>query len=322
MKKKEIGYLFDKQKRAVWRRAFHIWQLRPYEVAPLSDDNHKCSSCGTEYIGNYCPRCGQSANIGRFSFKKAILNFLDVWGLGNRSMFRTIRDLMFRPGYMIRDYLSGMQSAYFPPIQMFFILATFSLVVEHGINPILENKEQQTDATRTEVVADQEEKINNEEQIENDEEQIENDEEQIKEILNQRRKTAMFNATNKFVNIMDSLREKNPAVFSLLFLILFSIPLFFFFRTTPAIPDLRFSEFIVALVYTSNAYSIYSIVGNLFGLGILNIISVLMIFVSLKQFTGYKKRRVLGYIILSSLLSIIIITILSAILILYVTHIS
>lgn len=315
MKKKEIGYLFDKQKRAVWRRAFHIWQLRPYEVAPLSDDNHKCSSCGTEYIGNYCPRCGQSANIGRFSFKKTILNFLDVWGLGNRSMFRTIRDLMFRPGYMIRDYLSGMQSAYFPPIQMFFILATFSLVVEHGINPILENKEQQTDATRTEVVADQEEEIKNEEQIENDEEQI-------KEILNQRRKTAMFNATNKFVNIMDSLREKNPAVFSLLFLILFSIPLFFFFRTTPAIPDLRFSEFIVALVYTSNAYSIYSIVGNLFGLGILNIIAVLMIFVSLKQFTGYKKRRVLGYIILSSLLSIIIITILSAILILYVTHIS
>ena len=149
MKKKEISYLFDKQKRAILLRAFHIWQHRPYEVAPLSNENRKCSSCGTEYIGNYCPRCGQSANIGRFSFKKAILNFFDVWGMGNRSMFRTIRDLMIRPGYMIRDYLSGMRSAYFPPFQMFFILATFSLVVELGINPILEDKELQTDAMKT-----------------------------------------------------------------------------------------------------------------------------------------------------------------------------
>ena len=50
--------------------------------------------------------------MGRFSFKKALLLFLDVWGIGNRSMFRSLRDLMFRPGYMIRGYLRGMQSAY------------------------------------------------------------------------------------------------------------------------------------------------------------------------------------------------------------------
>ena len=92
MKKKIISYLYTKQKRAVLLRAFHIWQHRPYEVAPLSDVSHKCTSCGTEYTGNFCPRCGQSAKIGRFSFKKAILHFLDVWGVGNRSMFRTIRD--------------------------------------------------------------------------------------------------------------------------------------------------------------------------------------------------------------------------------------
>ena len=52
----------------------------------------------------------------------AFLNFLDVWGLGNRGMFRTIRDLVLRPGYMIRDYLKGMQMAYFPPFNMFFLL--------------------------------------------------------------------------------------------------------------------------------------------------------------------------------------------------------
>lgn len=308
MKKKIISYLYTKQKRAVLLRAFHIWQHRPYEVAPLSDANRKCSSCGTEYIGNYCPRCGQSANIGRFSFKKAILHFLDVWGMGNRSMFRTIRDLMLRPGYMIRDYLSGMQSAYFPPFQMFFILATFSLVVEHGINPLLENKEQQTDGVKTEAVANQEEDNND-------------DDEQIKDDLIRGKNSATYKATIKFVNIMDTLHEKNPAVFSLILLILFSMPSYIFFHSTPIIPDLRFSEFIVALVYTSNAYSIYSIAGNLLSLGILKIIAILMVFVSLKQLFGYKKRQLFRYSILSTLLSLVFLIVLTVLWV-YIVHLT
>lgn len=108
---KALNYLKSKEKRAVWLRAFRIWQRRPYEVAPLSEESHECSSCKTLFTGNYCPRCGQPSEVGRFSFKKALLLFLDVWGIGNRSMFRSLRDLMFRPDYMIRDYLRGMQSA-------------------------------------------------------------------------------------------------------------------------------------------------------------------------------------------------------------------
>ena len=78
-------------------RAFRQWQQKPYEVAPLSEVHHTCATCGTEYQGNYCPRCGQSSRIGRYSLKNAFLLFLDVWGLGNRGMFRTLRDLILRP---------------------------------------------------------------------------------------------------------------------------------------------------------------------------------------------------------------------------------
>ena len=138
-----LQYIPDKEKRNAWLREFREWQQKPYEVAPLSEATHECSSCKTVFQGNYCPRCGQSAKIGRFSFNRAILHFLDVWGMGNRSMFRTIRDLMLRPGYMIRDYLSGMQSAYFPPFKMFFLLMAFSLLVEHGIDLSLDETDTQ-----------------------------------------------------------------------------------------------------------------------------------------------------------------------------------
>ena len=107
---------------------FKAWQIRPHEVGKLSAEKHVCATCGTEFHGNYCPRCGQKAAIGRYSFKSAFLLFLDVWGLGNRGMFRTIRDLLLRPGYMIRDYLSGMQMAYFPPFKMFFLVVALSVI--------------------------------------------------------------------------------------------------------------------------------------------------------------------------------------------------
>jgi len=292
---KAIEYISNKQKRAVWLRAFHIWQRRPHELAPLSEESRTCSSCGTVYQGNFCPRCGQSARVGRFSFKKAALLFMDVWGVGNRSMFRSLRDLMLRPGFMIRDYLRGMQSAYFPPFKMFFLLAAFSLVVEHGFNFGLDVNDVQDEAPKTEQTAMENTKIARHDLTVH----AGDKKEDIKW-------KAVGNASLRFVKVMDALSEKNPAVFSLLSLVLFSVPLFFFLRSSPTIPDLRYSEFIVALVYTSNMYSIYSIAGNLLDSSILKIIAVLMIFVALKQFSGFSKLRVLRYIVLTTLISIFV----------------
>ena len=127
-----IKYVKDKHLRATAKRAFHLWQIRPHEVAPLSNTPCKCACCGTEFVGNFCPRCGQSASVNRFSLKQAIDLFLDVWDVNNRSVFRTMRDMLLRPGYMIRDYLNGMQAGYFSPFKMFFLLATLSLLVENG----------------------------------------------------------------------------------------------------------------------------------------------------------------------------------------------
>ena len=126
-------------------KRYKEWKLQPHQVAPLSEEQHECATCGTRYDGNYCPRCGQSAKIGRYSFKNAFLLFLDVWGLGNRGMFRSIRDLILRPGYMIRDYLRGMQMAYFPPFKMFFLLLALWLVVDSGLNIQFVNRDEQNE---------------------------------------------------------------------------------------------------------------------------------------------------------------------------------
>lgn len=109
-------------------RAFRVWQRKPYKVAPRSEKEHDCFTCHTHFCGNFCPRCGQSANIERYSLKDTTAQFIAVWGVGNRSFFRCLRDLILRPGYMIRDYLNGMQMAYYPPFQLLSTLVVGSWV--------------------------------------------------------------------------------------------------------------------------------------------------------------------------------------------------
>lgn len=308
-----------KQKCRTWLQDFRTWQQKPYEVKPLSNEQHTCATCGTQFTGNYCPRCGQSSIVGRFSFKKATLLFLDVWGLGNRGMFRSIRDLMFRPGYMIRDYLSGMQSAYFPPFKMFFLLAAFSLVVEHGLDLGLYGDREQTGSQQKTEQVEKTAKEEKEVKSETNEKETKNEKsakEKPDDLENKYLKDKDGNykpltkALINFVLMLSSLSNKNPALFSLMTLILLTVPLFFFFRSCPNIPDLRYSEFIVALTYTSNCYSIYSIAGNLLDCGLLRFLAYLMVFVSLRQLSGFSKSRLFWYIVLTVIISITVLLLL------------
>ncbi|MCR5269753.1 MAG: DUF3667 domain-containing protein [Prevotella sp.] len=256
--KRTWTYLSDSRKRTIWFRAIRVWQHRPHQVKPIADTLHQCSTCNTTYQGNYCPRCGQSAAIGRFSFKNAFLLFLDVWGLGNRGMFRSIRDLMLRPGYMIHDYLRGMQSAYFPPFKMFFLFTAFSYLAEHGISLSKEPDTTSSSVNISAVSADSE---------------------------------IILQKASEAITTLQRLSEISPAIFALAILTIFSIPLYLLFRRSPRIPDLRYAEFVVTLVYTVNGYTIFSIIGELTHLAFIQWLAPLMFFITLKQFSGYSNIR-------------------------------
>jgi hypothetical protein len=262
----------------------------------MTSEEHVCASCGTRFEGNYCPRCGQSPRIGRFSFKAAFQLFIDVWGLGNRGMFRSLRDLLLRPGYMIRDYLSGMQSAYFPPFKMFFLLTTFSLLVTHVF--LAEDKEAPTiewntetaestaaaaDTTVAVAAATFPDTLNVKETAQDPKQGI------GKEELTHRQQRL-----NRFFNQVREFKNSYPSIFSFLLLLLFAVLLYLFFRHSPAIPDMRFAELVVAFTYLSNMASIYSIVGTPLGLtGLTDIASFSSVFFAMHQLTGFRYLRLI-----------------------------
>ena len=327
-----IKYIKDKQLRTIGKRGFHLWQIRPHEVAPLSNTQCKCACCGTEYVGNFCPRCGQSASVKRFSLKQALDLFLDVWDVNNRSVFRTMRDMLLRPGYMIRDYLNGMQAGYFSPFKMFFLLATLSLLVENGFFHTSEERndntvedfmagmdaaakevKEETEGNKKDSVAFTSDKVEtvlttdevasastSEEEEVNAASKADNDSISKTEIIRKRLdknsddpKVQMF---QKVGSMISKFADENPALFTLILLVLFSLSLFVFFRHCPRFPNLRFSEFVAALICSYNTYTLFMIFGTLFDSAIIKIIAMLMLLVSLKQFSGYSKRRIFGYL--------------------------
>ncbi len=257
-------------------RQFRKWQQQPYQVAPMSEETHQCATCGTQFQGNFCPRCGQSSKIGRYSFKNAFLLFLDVWGLGNRGMFRTIRDLILRPGYMIRDYLQGMQMAYYPPFKMFFLFIALSLLVETGVNIRMEDRLQVAQEQFSEGMSDSHAK-EKEDNSERDEEK--------KELV-----TKVDNLTNWVYDWT----MKHIGLVSILGLLLFSGPLYLFFRKSPAYPGIRFSEFFVAMVYSMSMVELYSALSEFFCLSvIIEGCFLLLIIIPIKQLSGYSYWRTL-----------------------------
>lgn len=268
-------------------KAFCEWQRRPPQLIKKSDEQHHCYTCGEEYHGSYCPQCGQSARIGRYSFKNALLLFLDVWGMGNLGMFRMLRDLILRPGYLIRDYISGMQMAYFPPFKLLFLLTALLLIVDSGVNLKGEN-----------YLASYHEKTVN---IDNAHTEKSKKKETTR--MEQWNKTA-----DMYIVKVREFRENSPAFFWLSLLFIFSLPLYLFFRKSPDIPDLRYSELLIALVYTWGMQEIYEIVLTFFGVYKDNVsdVAYLLCIIPLKQLSGFKWWRTSLYVILSYLAALAI----------------
>ena len=101
----------------------------------MSDEEHTCVNCGHGYKGNYCPACGQKATAGRITWDTVRSGVMDVWGLGSRSLVRSLWNLIVRPGRFISDYINGKWQVSFPPVKMLVIVAVSLYFIGRLIYP-------------------------------------------------------------------------------------------------------------------------------------------------------------------------------------------
>lgn len=91
-----------------------------------------CKNCGHLFNGLFCPNCGQKASVHRLTVGSTIYDFFeDIAQLDNKAA-RTLIELLYRPGYMMYDYIISMKrKPYTKPMALLFVLATVYLVTRN-----------------------------------------------------------------------------------------------------------------------------------------------------------------------------------------------
>ena len=115
-----------KNKISLLIRRYQVYLERGKPIPANTKAVTRCKHCGTEYRGNYYPRCGQFHTAGIFGKWRMVKTFREASPIMSNAYMRTIFELLFRPGYMIRDYFRGHQVSYLGPLTT--LLVSFSLL--------------------------------------------------------------------------------------------------------------------------------------------------------------------------------------------------
>jgi hypothetical protein len=89
-----------------------------------------CLNCGTSVEERYCTRCGQENVELKESFGYLVSHFFSDFTHYDSKFFITIKDLLFNPGFLTKEYMAGKRTNYLHPIRMYlFISFLYFLVV-------------------------------------------------------------------------------------------------------------------------------------------------------------------------------------------------
>lgn len=112
----------------------HAGEGRGHDVA--------CLNCGTELVGDYCHKCGQTGHVHRtlmswwHDFAHGVLHL-------DGKVWRTLPLLVWKPGQLTRRYIQGERARFVSPIALFLfsVFAMFATITavggpfDFGMNP-------------------------------------------------------------------------------------------------------------------------------------------------------------------------------------------
>ena len=99
-----------------------------------------CLNCRYVVEQKFCPNCGQENTDTRKSFHHLFIHFFEDLTHYENAFWRTIKNLLFKPSALTKEYLSGKRLSYLAPVRLYIFISflTFfvlSLVSNESMKP-------------------------------------------------------------------------------------------------------------------------------------------------------------------------------------------
>lgn len=94
-----------------------------YDEFAISGGLPICGNCHEPVKGRFCMNCGQEDRTYLLSLTELIGDFFGELTNFDSRFFRSMKPLLFRPGWLTLEYMRGRRQHYFPPIRMYIIVS-------------------------------------------------------------------------------------------------------------------------------------------------------------------------------------------------------
>ncbi|HEX8783696.1 MAG TPA: DUF3667 domain-containing protein, partial [Steroidobacteraceae bacterium] len=83
----------------------------------------RCDNCGAAVSGHFCAACGQRLEAPVQSLLHFTREATEDLTHADSRLWRTIGALLFRPGYLTREFLAGRRARYLPPVRLYLVIS-------------------------------------------------------------------------------------------------------------------------------------------------------------------------------------------------------
>jgi hypothetical protein len=93
-------------------------------------EDKTCLNCRHVVEQKFCPNCGQENTDSRKTFHHLFIHFFEDLTHYENAFWKTIKNLLFKPSTLTKEYLSGKRLSYLAPVRLYIFISfiTFLLI--------------------------------------------------------------------------------------------------------------------------------------------------------------------------------------------------
>src|SRR5262245_28998138 len=88
-----------------------------------------CANCGAAVPGKFCGRCGQRLEHEMHSVVHFVREATEDLTHADSRLWSTLRALLFRPGFLTREFIAGRRVRYLPPLRLYLVLSVLFFLI-------------------------------------------------------------------------------------------------------------------------------------------------------------------------------------------------